>query len=161
MGNNPTKATENIYFQCRKAAAKYNEKLNSREGAAELLGLSVSSLSDYELGLTKVVPVDKVLLMADLYNAPELKPYYCSECCPLGCSNSKVVLEDLDRISIKALSSFKKIIGAKETLLNIVEDGVVSEDEKPELDDLLLVMDEVETVIKTFKLWAEKNLKEY
>ena len=51
----------------------YNERLYSREGAAELLGISVSTLADYELGNTKVVPVDKVVLMADLYNAPELK----------------------------------------------------------------------------------------
>lgn len=159
MGNNPTKASDNIYFQCRKEAAKYNDKLNSREGAAELLGLSVSSLSDYELGLTKVVPVDKVLLMADLYNAPELKTIYCKECCPLGCKNAKVVLEDLDRISLKALSSFRKITGAKETLLNIVDDGIISDDEKPELNELLSIMDEVENVIQTFKLWAEKNTK--
>lgn len=39
----------------------YNERLYSREGAAELLGISVSTLADYELGNTKVVPVDKVV----------------------------------------------------------------------------------------------------
>ena len=61
-----------MYFQARKKAATYNERLWSREGAAELLGISVSTLADYELGNTKVVPVDKVVLMADLYNAPEL-----------------------------------------------------------------------------------------
>lgn len=159
MGTNPTKAADNIYCKCRKEAAKYNDKLNSREGAAELLGLSVSSLSDYELGNTKVVPVDKVLLMADLYNSPELKAYYCKECCPLGCSNPKIVLEDLDRISIRALSSFRKIAGAKETLLNIVEDGIISENERPELDELLTVLDEIATVTQTLKLWVEKNIK--
>ena len=72
MGSDCTKASENIYFRCRKEAAKYNDKLNSRESTAELLGVSVSSLADYELGNTKVVPVDKVVLMADLYNAPQL-----------------------------------------------------------------------------------------
>lgn len=40
MGAKPTKATENIYFRCRKEAAKFNDTLNSREGAAELLGVS-------------------------------------------------------------------------------------------------------------------------
>lgn len=158
MGSNCTKQSENIYFRCRKEAALSNDKLNSREGAAFLLGISQSSLSDYELGLTKVVPVDKVALMADLYNAPELKTNYCSECCPLGTNNSKIVLEDLDRISLKALSSFRKMAGAKEALLNIVEDGVITESEKPELEEILSIMDEVETVIKTFKLWAEKNM---
>lgn len=68
MGTDCTKTNDNIYFRCRKEAAKYNDKLNSRESAADLLGVSVSSLADYELGNTKVVPVDKVVLMADLYN---------------------------------------------------------------------------------------------
>lgn len=56
MGTNPTKAAGNIYCQCRKEAAKYNDKLNSREGAAEVLGMSSSTLSDYELGITKIIP---------------------------------------------------------------------------------------------------------
>lgn len=33
------KDTANIYFSCRKEAATYNDKLNSREGAAELLNV--------------------------------------------------------------------------------------------------------------------------
>ena len=31
-----------IYFQCRKEAAKYNDRLSSREGASEMLNVSVS-----------------------------------------------------------------------------------------------------------------------
>lgn len=158
MGNNPTKAADNIYCKCRKEAAKYNDKLNSREGAAELLGLSVSSLSDYELGLTKVVPVDKVLLMADLYNAPELKYFYCSEVCPLGCNNPKVMLEDLDRVTVKFLNFFRssKVDGISESLLNIAADGVISENEKPELNKILGVMDDMERTIKEIRLMAAK-----
>lgn len=58
MGTNPTKAADNIYCRCRKEAAKYNDKLNSRDGAAELLGISASTLADYELGITKIIPAD-------------------------------------------------------------------------------------------------------
>lgn len=76
MGRDAMKAGENPCFRCRKEAAKYNDKLSSREGAAEMLGVSVSSLADYELGITKVIPVDKIVLMAELYNAPELKAWY-------------------------------------------------------------------------------------
>ena len=61
MGNEPIKQNENIYFKCRKEAALYDERLRSRESAAELLGVSVSSLADYELGNMKVVPVDTYL----------------------------------------------------------------------------------------------------
>ena len=68
MGRDAAKACENQCFRCRKEAAKYNKKLDSREGAAEMLGISVSSLADYELGNTKVIPVDKVVLMADIGN---------------------------------------------------------------------------------------------
>ena len=74
---------QNVYFQARKKAAAYNERLWSREGAAELLGISVSTLADYELGNTKVVPVDKVVLMADLYKTPELITGYCMRECPV------------------------------------------------------------------------------
>lgn len=73
MGSNPTKAANNMYCKCRLAAAKYNDKLNSRDGAAEMLGLSSSTLASYELNLTKVVPVESIMMMADVYNAPELK----------------------------------------------------------------------------------------
>lgn len=92
MGRGPTKSNENAYFVARKKAAMYNERLYSREGAAELLGISVSTLADYELGNTKVVPVDKVVLMADLYNAPELKTGYCKYECPI-CSYLPVATE--------------------------------------------------------------------
>ena len=84
MGNDCTKEIQNVYFRARKNAALYNEKLFSREGAAELLGISTSTLADYELGITKFVPVDKVVLMADLYNCPELKTGYCKNECPIG-----------------------------------------------------------------------------
>ncbi len=84
MGKDCTKTNENIYFKCRKEAASYDERLRSRESAADLLGVSPSSLADYELGNTKVVPVDKVHLMADLYNAPQLRTMYCKYDCPIG-----------------------------------------------------------------------------
>ena len=70
MGIGGTKDNQNVYFRARKEAAEYNEALSSREKAAELLGISSSTLADYELGITKFVPVDKVVLMSDLYNRP-------------------------------------------------------------------------------------------
>ena len=60
---------ENVYFECRKRAAIHNERLNSRAGAAEILGISESTLAHYELGITKNIPVDVVVMMAEVYNA--------------------------------------------------------------------------------------------
>jgi hypothetical protein len=160
MGSNPTKAADNMYCRCRKEAAKYNDRLNSREGAAELLGLSQSSLADYELGLTKVVPVDKVALMIDLYNAPELRNFYCTNVCPLGAGCiQKIELKDLDRITIQVLSAFQAVEGIKEALIEITADGKISEEEKPELVKILTQLDKLSTNSQELKLWVEKNLK--
>ena len=60
MGNDSTKTNENIYFKCRKEAALYDERLRSRESAADLLGVSSSSLADYELGIRKLFPSIKL-----------------------------------------------------------------------------------------------------
>ena len=59
---------ENVYFECRKRAAIHNERLNSRAGAAEILGISESTLAHYELGITKNIPVDVAKLIYDALN---------------------------------------------------------------------------------------------
>lgn len=158
MGTNPTKAASNLYCQCRKAAAIYNDKLNSREGAAEQLGYSPSTLAGWELGTDRPSP-EAVLLMADLYHAPEIRNHYCRNECPLGINVQKVELEDLDRISIKALASFRKIAETKDILLDITEDGIISDDEKPELDIVMKNLDEVSAIAQSLKIWIEKNMR--
>jgi len=160
MGRKPTKAADSPFCQARLAAAQYNERLFSKEGAAELLGVSVSTLSDYELGLTKVVPPDMVLKMADLYNAPELVNIYCRCMCPLGSDIPEISLDDLDSISVKALASFRKISETKDDLLDIVEDGVITEDERPKLKSILANLDELAALSQNLKIWVMKNLEE-
>ncbi len=71
MGKGSINENTNVYFRARKNAATYNERLYSREGAAEILGISVSTLADYEFGNTKVVPVDKLVFMAEMYNGKQ------------------------------------------------------------------------------------------
>jgi len=160
MGCNPTKAASNMYCKCRLAAAKYNDKLNSREGAAELLGLSPSTLASYELDLTKVVPVENIALMADVYNAPELRRWYCTNVCPLGEDMPKLELAELDRITVRTLATLRGLSEVKDNLLDITADGVISPDEKPKLDYIIQTLKEVTTVAQSLMIWAEKNVKE-
>lgn len=77
MDSNCRKLGETPYRECRKQAAIYNDALGSMERAAEMLGVSVNTLSNYELGVT-VPPVDIIIVMADLYRAPQLKTMYCN-----------------------------------------------------------------------------------
>lgn len=154
MGRGSTKGNENVYFVARKRAAMYNERLYSREGAAELLGISVSTLADYELGNTKVVPVDKVVLMADLYNAPELKTGYCKHECPI-CSYLPVATEvkGLEGITLRLMKRLDcdELNRIKKELVDITEDGIIDETEKPELKKILAFLDEVAESISELK----------
>lgn len=83
-------------------AAKWDGRLSSREGAADLLGMSVSALADAELELSKCMPPDKAVRMAELYNAPHLLNYYCLKQCPIG--KNKPLSEDvlpIERVTVK------------------------------------------------------------
>lgn len=133
MAKYATKAKENIFTQARYNAAKFNDRLNSREGASEELGIDRSRLARIELGSKNPFP-DEVLMMSDIYNAPELKAHFCKYMCPLGKDFPEVESEDLDRISVKALSSFRKISKAKDLLLDITEDGIITDEEKGDLE---------------------------
>ena len=157
MGCNPTKAASNMYCKCRLAAANYNDKLNSREGAAELLGLSPSTLASHELDLTKVVPVESIALMADVYNAPELRGWYCSNVCPLGEDMPQIELAELDRITVKTLATLRSISAVKDDLLDITADGIISPDEKAKLDSLVSTLKEVSVVAQSLMLLPIKS----
>ena len=160
MGSNPTKAMDNIYCQSRKKAAMYNPKLNSREGAAELLGVSPTTLSDYELGHTKTIPKKNVMLMADLYKAPQILNHYCTTHCPIGQLNvPKLEVAELDRLTLKLLSSFQKAKYIKESLIEITADGVITPDETELLEDVLHMLESISTNAQELKLWAEITLK--
>lgn len=162
MGRDAIKAGENPCFQCRKEAAKYNDKLNSREGAAEMLGVSVSSLADYELGITKVIPVDKVVLMAELYNAPELKAWYCTTECPIGRSfpMPSANISTVERTTMRLLKQLRQdeVQDIKDTLIEITADGVISEDEKVDLAEILEYLDELIKAAEELRLIGSKVL---
>ena len=84
MSKQATKACGNRYFEARMRAAKFNEKLFTRAGASEVIpGVTEDSLKKYELDINRP-PNIVVALMADAYNEPELRQWYCANECPLG-----------------------------------------------------------------------------
>lgn len=157
MGRDASKATGNIYFQKRNEAAKYNSRLLSREGAAELLGMSVSNLASIELGHHKCVPNDVVDMMADLYNAPELRNYYCMMECPLKHGNPLAYqIEGVDRATLRVIASFRKADKAlEEMLVNMAADDEDSDDEK--LDEVINQLDALMRNASALKLNIEKQ----
>ncbi len=159
MESNCIKSNENIYFACRKRAALYDDRLNSRENAAELLGISSSTLANYELGITKAVPVDMVVMMSDLYKAPELKSMYCKNDCLIGkLLPIATQIDSLPGITVRLLNCLDdaEMSTMKKKLLNIAEDGVISCSEEKELSSILVQLDKLSQSISELRMLAEK-----
>ncbi len=159
MGTKATKAQNNIYYQCRMNACNNNKKLNSRDGASELLGISSYSLGDYELGNT-IPPADKIILMADLYNAPELFNYYCANECPIGLRTvDEIEIKEIDRTALELLYSLSSASNAKDLLLKITADGKIDTDEESDLQMVLQVLDNISKGAQQLKISLQKNKK--
>lgn len=162
MATDRIKTNENVYFRARKEAAIYNEKLNSRGNAADIMGISESSLADYELGLTKVVPVDKVVLMADLYNAPWLKTMYCKTECPIGkCLPMPTESTGIENVTLKLLHALDdgKIDDVRSDILRIALDGKIDESEVFELKDIMSHLDTLAKAITELRNICEATIK--
>ncbi len=157
MSNVTVKTSSNVFYKARCEASKHNEQLSSREGAADIMSIDRGRLYRIESGIANPYP-EEIHLMADLYNAPELENYYCKKLCPLGESIPETEVANLDRVSLKAVSVFRRLSEARELLLDITEDGVIDEAEKPMLDKIIKTLDEFEQAAQNLKLWAKKNL---
>jgi hypothetical protein len=157
MSNLTAETSSNAFYQARCAASAHNEQLRSREGAADIMSIDRGRLYRIEKGLINPYP-EEVHLMADLYNAPELRNFYCTGMCPLGCEVSKASVEDLDRITIRVVSAFRRLDGTKELLLDITEDGIVADDEKQDMRRVLESLEELEGIAQSLKIWVRKNL---
>lgn len=159
MDSNCKKTDENPYRECRKKAAIYNDALSSMERAAEMLGVSVSTLSNYELGVT-VPPVDIIIVMADLYCAPQLKTMYCKKECFIGrCMPIAVDIGRIDNIVLRIIKQFgeSRIENLKDKLIVIAEDGKVSKEELKELKDICRELDELIKTVWELKLIQERE----
>lgn len=159
MGRNATKAAGNVWYQARIEAAKYNDRLSSREGAAEALGMSEDAVKNTELGIEKCMPVEKAVLMADLYKSPELLNYYCLHECPIG---KTLPLSDqvvpIDRITVKFLKSLNTNVlnVMKDRMMRLSDDGEITEDEYDELEAVLAYLDNLSVTISELRTLAKR-----
>lgn len=142
MQSRVTKAAGNRYCQARLKAAKYNEKLLTRAGAVDYLpGVTEDSLKKYELDINRP-PNIVVALMADAYNEPELRQWYCANECPLGkdCRETPPQMP-AERALLRLQNSTYEMDDVIKQLSLLMEDGELSDDERtliPKLKEQLL-----------------------
>lgn len=159
MGGCHKRTRENPFYRARMDAAEHNDVLRSREGAAEALGVHPSTIANYELGTRCSPQPDLVLCMADLYHAPELLNFFCSNECPIGHETvSEITLDGIDRIAIRTMSSLKDAEVMRDLLIDIVADGEVTEDEEDDLKRILDHLQSISAIAEELRLWIQKNL---
>lgn len=159
MGKHPTKAAGNVYCQARIAAAENDYRFNSREKTAEMMNLSLSQLTEYELGTCKRIPPENVCLMSELYNAPELRSHYCHHQCPIGAIDISPVYSDrIESITLNILTELSMLDRVKGRLIEIAADGRVTEDEKEDFEKILSNLDGISRRAQELKVWAEKEI---
>lgn len=141
MSRQATKACGNRYYEARMRAAKYNEKLLTRSGAVDCLpGVTEDSLKKYELDITRP-PNIVVALVADAYNEPELRAWYCSNECPLGKDCREIPEMPAERALIRLQNSVYEMEQLTRQLSLLMEDGTIEIEQQsiiPQLRDRLL-----------------------
>lgn len=156
MGRNAPKAQGNAFYNARIEASKYNDRLSSREGAADEVFIDRSKLMRIELG-TVVPNPDEVAQMADVYNAPGLKNAYCTTMCPLGMGLPKVEDSNIDRIALKALSAFRKVSAANDLLLDITASGEIDDSKMDGIIQIIDTLTEIAQVSAELKVYVAKR----
>lgn len=148
--------SENIYRAARKKAAQDNPLLNSLETAQDVLCVDRLRLLKIENG-QKTPDPDDIAAMSKAYNAPELRNYYCTKECPLGCNEQPLLYDDLDKISVRLLSALHFLENANDRIYAILEDGQVSENERAEFAGILETLSKISYSAGSLELWAKKN----
>lgn len=151
MGGLSVKENKNVYHLIR-------EELGlSRAQASELLeGITPERIERIENEKSLPQP-DEVKIMAEKYNEPDLRNYYCANQCPLGIDFvPEIKVKDLAHIVLEMLSLLNSMDKKKERLIEIVADGEITEDE---IKDFVFIEKELERIsmtVDTLKLWVEK-----
>ena len=141
----------NLYQRARKAT------YFSQEEAAELLGLSAESMKQYESG-RRTPSDDTVHRMAELYNLPWLELEHAKATDRLGVLPD-VHIQPLPTASITLANRFRRASDQIYTLLEIAEDGIIDERERPEFD--AIVADLRETIAAAYQvIYADGAKKE-
>lgn len=160
MPKQSTMCAGNAFYRARMEASSCNDRLASREGAAEEIGIDRTRLARIELGNLVPYP-EEVILMAETYDSPELTNRYCTTMCPIG---RKLIppaeMRSLDRLTICIVTALADTNRIRDTVLDVARDGVVTPDEYDAMRQIASALERIEIVAQETKLWITKNIKE-
>ncbi len=120
--------------------------------------LSASRLEKLENESLNVQPAD-VIIMADLYETPELCNHYCTTECPIGKMYVPSVdtIHDLPQITVELLSKLNALNREKDRMIDIAADGAIGDDEIEDFNLFCQHLEDMKLAIETLRLWADKT----
>lgn len=153
MPRKSVKANKNMYFKSRENAGL------TREKASELMEfISDDRIERIESEKSAPHP-DEVLAMASCYKDPLLANEYCTNECPIGKKYTpKFSDSELSAIVLEIIDSVNGLHDSKDALIGITADGIITDDERPTLEQICQNLDRVSSAAGTLKVWMEKKL---
>lgn len=149
MGKKSIKRDKSIYQIARENAGL------TREEAGALIFLSEDTIEKIESGKRLARP-EEVLKMSDEYKDAHLCNAYCAHECAIGQRYvPEIKAENLQQIVLSMISSLNFVQKEKDRLIDIVEDGIITENE---LEDFVIIQSKLEKIsmsIEALQLWVE------
>ena len=166
MGRKSIKEDKNIYQITREEMLDENGKSWSREKAAdEIMKIEngrYSYIDKYKLvkieeESIKIQPED-IVALSKVYNKPELRNYYCCNQCDIGKIDAPEVTysSGIHEILVNMAVTLRNVNHNKIRLMEILEDGKISEDEKEDFDKIYEELEHISATVEALQLWCEK-----
>jgi hypothetical protein len=165
MARNNPKSPDNIYRVCRLRGGYSSQKNASEafdlvESKSEKASTSEGSLKDYERD-AQIPSPETVLLMAQVYNTPELKHLHCANSCPIGedlyQEAPKLAESDIYHTYFDLMGAFNRVAQIQAQLHEVISDDNLSSDELPTMDSILEVLDQIAESSREIRVWVEKQ----
>ena len=155
MGRKSTKENKNKYQLAREDA---NLSRAAVEDVSDGL-LTESKIEKIERGVQYPQP-DDIVIMAKIYNKPDLCNYYCTNECEIGMKYVPQVktIHDLPQITLSLLSSLNTLEKDKDNIIDVARDGKITDEERGVFEEFKNHLSEMSLAIETLKLWAEKEI---
>ena len=102
---------------------------------------------------------DDVMIMADKYGEPNIRNYYCANQCPMGQHYvPRIKFIDLEKTVLKLIASLNSMHAKQDKLIEIAEDGKISDDEMRDFISIQKDLEKVLLATDALELWTEKMM---
>ena len=161
MGKKSVKKNKSIYQIAREelglSRAEATEYVPGDPNSPGMSGVPEYKLVKIENGTVAVQPAD-VVAMAQRYNKPELRNYYCCNECEIGKLDAPEVAFDggIHEILVNMAVVLQRVNQNKIRLMEILEDGKLSADEQEDFDSIYAELEQVSATVEALQLWCEK-----